>query len=210
MGVTVSPDPENAPMSDTHASQTRVSLLERLADPADQDAWREFDRRYRPRILGWCRRWGLQEADAQDVAQRVMQRLLTKMTTFVYNPRGRFRAWLQTLAHSVLSDFRKLEARPDAASGDSEVARLLGRLEAHDDLGQRLREQFDLDLLEKASCRVRRRVARHIWEAWQGTAVEGLPGAEVARRTGLPVEQVYVAKLRVLRLLREEVRRLEG
>jgi RNA polymerase sigma-70 factor (ECF subfamily) len=197
-------------MSETQSSQTRVSLLERLGDPADQDAWREFDHRYRPQILGWCRRWGLQDADAQDVSQRVMQRLLKKMKTFVYKPSGRFRAWLHTLAERVLSDYLKRQTRPDASSGATDVERVLGRLEARAELSLRLREQFDLDRLEQASCRVRRRVAEHIWLAWHATAVEGLPGAEAARRTGLPVEQVYVAKLRVLEMLREEVRRLEG
>jgi RNA polymerase sigma-70 factor (ECF subfamily) len=114
------------------------------------------------------------------------------------------------LARGALRDYLKDQARPDPGSGDPEVGRLLGRLEAHEDLGQRLREQFDLDLLEQATCRVRRRVEGHVWRAWHGAAVEGLPGAEVARRTGLPVEQVYVAKLRVQRMLREEIRRLEG
>jgi RNA polymerase sigma-70 factor (ECF subfamily) len=197
-------------MSETHAASTRVSLLERLGDPADQDAWREFDRRYRPQILGWCRHWGLQDADAEDVSQRVLERLMRRMRAFVYRPGGRFRAWLRVLARGVLRDYLKGQGRPGSGSGDPAVARLLGRLEAHDDLGQRLREQFDLDVLERAACRVRRRVEGHVWQAWHGSAVEGLPGAEVARRTGLPVGQVYVAKLRVQRLLREEIRRLES
>jgi RNA polymerase sigma-70 factor (ECF subfamily) len=196
-------------MSDTDAAQTRASLLERLGDPADEDAWREFDRLYRPMILAWCRLWGLQEADAEDVSQRVLQRLVRRMPEFVYRPGGRFRAWLRVLARGALRDYLKEQARPGAGSGDPEVGRLLGRLEAHEELGRRLGDQFDLDLLERASSRVQRRVEGHVWQAWHAAAVEGLPGAEVARRTGLPVEQVYVAKLRVGRMLREEIRRME-
>ncbi len=50
-------------------SDTNASLLVRLQQaPADQAAWAEFVRRYGARIHGWCRRWGLQEADAQEVS----------------------------------------------------------------------------------------------------------------------------------------------
>jgi RNA polymerase sigma-70 factor (ECF subfamily) len=57
---------------------------------------------------------------------------------------------------------------------------------------------------------VRRRVGERTWQAWEGMAVEGLAGADVAQRTGLKADQVYVAKRRVQKLLREEIRRLEG
>ena len=48
-------------------SRTSASLLARLRlAPADQTAWAEFVNRYGRKIYGWCRHWGLQEADAQD------------------------------------------------------------------------------------------------------------------------------------------------
>ena len=52
-----------------------------------------------PLIHRWCRRWRLQEADAQDVAQDVLLKLHGRMATFNYDPSGSFRAWLKTLAH---------------------------------------------------------------------------------------------------------------
>src|SRR5947209_2478785 len=59
-------------MENGSASQTRASLLSRLRkDPGDSSAWDEFVDRYGPRIRSWCRRWGLQEADAEDVTQIV-------------------------------------------------------------------------------------------------------------------------------------------
>jgi RNA polymerase sigma-70 factor (ECF subfamily) len=197
-------------MSDTPTGPTRVSLLGRLADAADQEAWGEFDRRYRPKVLTWCQQWGLQEDDAEEVLQRVMLRLLEKMRDFVYDPGGSFRAWLRTLARHALSELDREEARQGRGRGDSAIARLLERQEAHADLEARLGEQFDLDALEEARCRVQRRVEPTTWECYVGTAEEGQPGLEVSRRTGLPVDQVYVAKSRVLRLLQEEVRRLLG
>ena len=198
-------------MSDTPESETRVSLLGRLRhDPADEDAWREFVRHYGPKVGGWCRRWGLQEADAQDVTQDVLLKLADKLKTFAYDPARSFRGWLRTLAHHAWSDFLQGRARPGQGSGDSQVLHLLGTTAARDDLAGGLEEQLDRELLEEAGCRVRLRVAPATWEAFRLTAVEGLPGQEAARRTGLSVGQVYVAKHRVEKLLREEVQKLDG
>ena len=68
-------------MTDT-SLRTRTSLLLRLRQaPPDQDAWAEFVDRYGRQIHAWCRRWGLQEADAQDVTQTVLLRLASKLQT---------------------------------------------------------------------------------------------------------------------------------
>jgi RNA polymerase sigma-70 factor (ECF subfamily) len=197
-------------MSDAAKSETRVSLLGRLRrDPADEGAWREFVHHYGPKVSGWCRRWGLQEADAQDGTQDGLLRLAAKMKTFAYNPARSFRGWLRTLAHHAWSDFLQDRARPGQGSGDSKVLQLLGTTAARDDLAGGLEEQLDHELLEEAGCRVRLRVAPATWEAFRLTALEGLSGQEAARRTGLQVGQVYVARHRVEKLLREEVQKLE-
>jgi hypothetical protein len=53
--------------------ETSLTLLARLRDtPADQGAWGAFVARYGRKIYGWCRHWGLQEADAEDVTQVVL------------------------------------------------------------------------------------------------------------------------------------------
>ena len=65
----------------------RVSLLGRLRrDPTNQAIWDEFVDHYGTKIYAWCRRWGLQEADAQDVTQNVLLKLADKMRTFTYDP----------------------------------------------------------------------------------------------------------------------------
>jgi hypothetical protein len=58
--------------------KTSLTLLGRLRrDPKDQAAWSEFVSRYRPRILQWCRRWHLQEADPEDVLLKLNGRMAT-------------------------------------------------------------------------------------------------------------------------------------
>src|SRR5262245_46428727 len=93
-------------MSSVVDSSTSPSLLRRVAQgPTDQAACACFVERYAPRIYGWCRQWGLQEADAQDVTQDVLLLLAEKMRTFNYAPAGSFRGWLRALTHHAWLKF---------------------------------------------------------------------------------------------------------
>src|SRR5438270_11415612 len=122
-------------MSATNDSATRITLLGRLRrDPTNEAAWSEFVTHYGGKIFGWCRKWGLQEADAQDVTQIVLLKLAQKMRAFAYDPAKSFRAWLKTLAHHAWSDFLESRQRPGLGSGDSRVQGVLSTVEARDDL----------------------------------------------------------------------------
>jgi RNA polymerase sigma-70 factor (ECF subfamily) len=185
-------------------------LLGRLRqDHTDQAAWGEFVRRYGPKIYGWCRRWSLQEADAQDVTQDVLLKLADKLRTFAYDPSRSFRGWLKTLTHHAWQDFLEGRRRHGQGSGDPAVFDRLQSEEAGTDLLRRLDEEYDRELLEEAMARVQLRVEPHTWEAFRLTAVEDLPGAEVARRLDMQVAMVFIAKSRVQKLIRQEVERLE-
>jgi RNA polymerase sigma factor (sigma-70 family) len=192
-------------------SQTSPSLLGRLRQaPTDQAAWGEFVDRYGRKIYAWCRQWHLQDADAQDVTQTVLVRLAQRLPTFAYDPTRSFRAWLRTLTQHAWSDFMKRRAREGRGSGDREVEAFLQSLEARANLVAALEEQFDQELLEEATARVRLRVVPRTWEAFRLTAIEGLPGAEAARRLQMQVATVFKAKSRVQQLLQEQIRALEG
>jgi len=189
---------------------TWVSLLGRLRrDPADPAAWGDFVDHYGPKIVAWCRRWRLQDADAQDVTQTVLLRLAAQMRSFAYDPSKSFRAWLKTVAHNAWRDVVLGQQRPGRGSGDSQVLALLAEVKAREDLMQRLEEEFDRELLQEAMARVRLRVEPRTWQAFHLAAVEGLSGAAVASRTGMKVATVFVARSKVQHMIKEEVQRLE-
>jgi RNA polymerase sigma-70 factor (ECF subfamily) len=197
-------------MTEKFGSETRLTLLSRLRrDPTNEAAWGEFVEHYGPKIYGWCARWRLQEADAQDVTQNVLLKLAEKMRDFVYDPSRSFRSWLKTVTHHAWVDYRESRTRAGLGSGDSEMMGFLNNIEAREDLFQRLDEEFDRELLEEAMRRVRLRVAQQTWQAFRLTAIDGLSGAEVAGQTGMQVAQVYVAKRRVQKMLETEVQKLE-
>ena len=162
---------------------TRVTLLGRLrAAPDDPAAWSEFVEWYGRKIYAWCRAWGLQESDAQDVTQDVFVNLSVRMRDFHYDPSRSFRAWLKTLTHHAWQDYLEKQRRPGRGSGSESVMERLAAVEAQDDLAFRLGVAFDQELLKEAAARVRLRVEPRTWDAFHLLAVEGDPGAEVARR----------------------------
>jgi len=198
-------------MSDAPDSRTSDTLLGRLRrDPTDQTAWSEFVDRYGPSIYDWCRRRTLQDADARDATQTVLATLFIKMKTFTYDPSLSFRGWLRTLTHHTLSDLVSSRRPTLVKVGGGPGSEWLESLEAREDLIQQFDEQFDRELLEMASVRVRLRVEAHTWEAFRLTAIEEMTGAAVAERLGMHVSTVFKAKSKVQRMLREEIGRLEG
>src|ERR1700722_4332907 len=140
----------------------------------------------------------------------VLIKLADKMRTFAYDPSKSFRGWLRTLTHHAWSDFVESRQRAGRGTGDSEGEERLHTVPARDDLVARLGEQFDQEVLEEASVRIRLRVEPNSWEAFQLTAVQGLTAAEAAARLGQGVAAVAKARRRVQKMLEQEVRKLEG
>src|SRR5205085_10392407 len=108
---------------------TRASLLVRLRDPNDADAWTEFVRLYAAVIYGFARKRGLQDADAADLMQEVLRSVAGAVGRLEYDPgRGTFRGWLFTVTRNKVFNFMEGRSRHVQGSGD---ARVQQRLEQH-------------------------------------------------------------------------------
>ncbi len=100
---------------------TRLSLLSRVRDVADAEAWGEFEQRYSNLVLRYGLARGLQFADAEDVRQLVFLRLAQYLRRFDYAPqRGRFRSYLGAIVRNVISSLAGCPARRPQAVDDAE------------------------------------------------------------------------------------------
>jgi RNA polymerase sigma-70 factor (ECF subfamily) len=188
--------------------ETSATLLARLRQaPADQEAWQRFTESYGRKIYGWCRQWNLQEADAEDVTQNVLIKLADKLQRFVYDPQKSFRAWLKTVTRNAWNDY--WDGRKAVAQGGSQAVQILATVEAREDLVERLNEEFDREVLEEASSRVRLRVTPRTWEAFERTALQGQSGAEAGAALDMKVAAVFVARSKVQKMLQAEIHKLE-
>lgn len=194
---------------------TSTTLLARLCDVTDTEAWTDFVNRYSPAVFAWCRNNSLQDSDAADVTQQVLLKLVTTMQTFEYDQhRGSFRGWLKTVTANTVKDLaRQWQRRHVKAAGDTITAEQLNSISdpgALDDLSDKIEAQYRHELLKEAEVRVKVRVQPMTWKAWHRTAVELDKVADVAVAVGMTVSEVYVAKSRVNKMMREEVRRMEA
>jgi RNA polymerase sigma factor (sigma-70 family) len=152
----------------------------------------------------------MQAADAEDVTQIVLLRLVSYLPRFTYDPNQSFRGWLCTVTQNALNDFCQHRQRREAGSGDSRVADQLLSIKARDELTAKLAEEYDLELYEEAMRRVQLRVSPQKWTVFRLTALEGLSGAEVGQRLGLKVVTVYNIRSKILTQLQRERCKLEA
>jgi RNA polymerase sigma factor (sigma-70 family) len=190
---------------------TRPSLLVRIRDPGDREAWRQFVALYAPLIHGLSRRRGLQDADAADLTQEVLRAVAAAAPTLVYDPaRGSFRGWLYTVTCRKIHDYRGKHLHRERGSGDSATHRLLNEQPAPDDEEGRWERDYQSHLFALAAEQVRDGFEATTWRAFWLLAVEGKSGEEAAQNLGMSVGAVYVARSRVLARLKKQVHLLEG
>ena len=198
-------------LSDDSEFETSPTLLGHLHSHADdQSAWRRFETRYAPLIASWCRRWGAQASDAEDIGQEVLLALCKQMTKFKYDRTQSFRGFLHTIARRAWCDLLDKRRRQAIASGDSVVLSLLENQGDGDAFAEQLEMEWRRELLERAMERVQKRVKPHTWKAFEALTREGLSGAEVAERLDMKIGAVWVAKSKIKKMLLEELATLES
>jgi RNA polymerase sigma-70 factor (ECF subfamily) len=189
---------------------TRPSLLVRLRDARDIEAWRQFVQLYGPVVYAYGRRRGLQDADAADLTQEVLRAVSTAVARLEYDRRrGSFGGWLFTVAHHKLHDLLARQRRPGQGSGDPGVQHWLEEQPAREDVAL-WDHEYERRLFRWAAERVRPRFQDATWQAFWLTAVEGKSAKDVAEALDLTVAAVYLAKSRVMARLREQIQQVEG
>jgi RNA polymerase sigma-70 factor (ECF subfamily) len=140
-----------------------------------------------------------------------LTQLVQKLRTLTYDPhKGTFRGWLKTLTHHAWCDYLERRRRTGGVDANPEVLACLEKLEAPEDLLTALADVFDLELLAEAQARVQLQVSPRDWKIFLALAIEGKPGPAVARELGMRVTAALMARSRVQKKLRQEIRRLEG
>jgi RNA polymerase sigma-70 factor (ECF subfamily) len=185
------------------AGATAPSLLAELK-AGQPDAWRRLVRLYGPLVYGWCKRQGLQPADAEDVTQEVFRTVHARVGAFRHGrPGDTFRGWLWTITRNKIGDHRRRRVTQPPAAGGSEARQRLEEValeDTTDDGGPAPPPAGGL--YRRALEEVRGEFEPPTWQAFWRVAVEGQRPAEAAAALRLSLNAVYLAKSRVLRRLR--------
>lgn len=179
---------------------TSLSLLQRLRQPNEQEAWRRFVQLYTPLLYYWARRVGLPSDDAGDLVQEVLVVMVQKLPDFSYDPRQSFRGWLRTI---TLNKWRE-RCRSYAAAPGISAANLSDIALA--DNGDSFEEtEYRQWLVRRAMQIMQSDFEPTTWKACWEFVVSDRPAVEVAAELNVSVEVVYGAKSRVLSRLRQEL-----
>jgi RNA polymerase sigma factor (sigma-70 family) len=186
---------------------TRRSLIVKLRDPADSDAWSEFVSLYEPLVYRLARQKGLQDADAKDLCQDVFRAVSGAIDRWEPG-RGSFRGWLSTIARNLMINFLTRRRQQSRGSGATSIQELLEALPADDPSATALFDhEYKKQLFQSAAADVKDEIAPATWQAFWQTAVEDRVPAEVAAELGLSIGSVYVARSRVLARIKRRVER---
>jgi RNA polymerase sigma factor (sigma-70 family) len=189
-------------------THTTTALLEGLASAANTTAWRLFDARYRPILINFGKRLGLDEHDAEEVAQEAISRFVVAYRAGKYDrTRGRLYSWLIGIARHCLIDLREQRR----ARGPVPAGSILDRLPDEHQMTLVLEAECEREVLRLSLDQLRKttRTERRTIEAFE-MLLNRLEPDGVAARLGMTVDEVYVAKHRCLRRLRPIVDRIAG
>jgi len=189
---------------------TRPSLLIRLRDPGDHDAWSQFVTIYTPLIFGFCRGRGLAETDARDVTQEVLRAVAQSIPRFQYDrARSSFRNWLFTVVRSKLNNFLASSARQPRAASETTLLQY-AETAASPSLEEAWRREYQSGLVSWAAAQIQSEFKAETWNAFWRTAIAGEPAETVAGELGLSLNALYIARSRVTSRLRQLIQGIEA
>ncbi len=193
---------------------TRSSLLHRLKNWQDESSWQEFFNIYWKLIYGVARKAGMSDSEAQDVVQETLISVAKHMPTFEYDPSiGSFKTWLLNMTRRrIIAQFRNRQPIADpGVVGSATRSDPLNALTDPNglDLDAMWEAEWQSNLLHAAMENLRRRIDSQRFQIFDFNVNKEWPSEKVAKRFGVPIEQVYQIKYRVTEALRAEVIRLE-
>lgn len=188
---------------------TRNSLIARLGDGADVEAWHEFSQVYRPLIVRMGLAKGLQRADAEDLAQTILVSISGAIGKWQPAGPAKFRTWLKRIADNAILN-ALTRKKPDLAAGGTSVDQLLNssqRPEGPDT--ELLQLEYRRGVFHWAANKIRDEFTETTWQAFWLTAVESQPAETVGQTLGRNRGSIYAAKSRVMSRLLQQVDQFE-
>jgi RNA polymerase sigma-70 factor (ECF subfamily) len=188
---------------------TRYSLLSRMQDREDQDSWKDFFDTYWRLIYSFALKSGLTDAEAQDVVQETVISVAKDIQKFKRDRTlGSFKGWLRNLTRwRIVDQLRKRDRSIPAGNNRSNPSTSLD--EIADPVSAGLEALWEADWQANLLERVKPRVKEEHYQIFDLNVVRQWPAGKVAQTLGVNIGRVYLAKHRVMSLIKKEIRALE-
>ena len=184
--------------------RTTTQLLESLKEPANEGLWTQFDERYRPVLAAFARGQGLTEDEAAEVAQLTLAQFASDYKAGSYNrSRGRLSSWILGIARNRIVDQGRARQKQPGQLGETALCSLEDDktvTHAWETARQRVIFERALEVLRSDT-----RMDDRTIKAFELCAIRSAPAETAAEECGMTVAEVYVAKNRAIKKLREIV-----
>jgi len=207
--------PGDAILGEAYA-KTRKSLIAKLDNWEDQQAWDEFYKIYWRLIYSVAVKAGLRSDEAFDCVQETILSIAKQSKKNLYDPaQGSFKTWLMNMTRWRINDqFRKRKKDTAMVGGDWENDRktaVIDRVE--DPNGEVLSRLWDMEwkknVADAALTRVKAHVSPKQYQIFDCYVIKQWDAKRVQDHLNVSMAQVYLAKHRVGAVLKRELAKLE-
>ena len=191
--------------------ETRASLIAQVKDPQNRAAWEQFAAIYRPVILRTAVARGLQEADAQDLAQHVLLAVASAIGQWEERDGAiRFRHWLRKITRNAILNALSRGPKVRAMGGSSIHELLAHHPQADEETESLIDWEYRRQLYQRAAITVRNDVHEDTWRVFELTAIEGKSNQSAADLLGKSLGTIYTSRCRIMQRLRQVITEMEG
>ncbi len=185
------------------------TLIARLRDPSDQEAWRLVNKRYSPALLSFARKLGLPPEWAEDACQNTMLAFCEAMRQQKFHrykngKRQRLRDYLFGIARNKILDLRKERARAPIQVVDKPgESPFVGDLPGENELQRIWETEWDLAIRAQCLFEARQRFSPTTYTIFSTRVIEEHSSAEVAKLVNKTTNAVDLAVHHVRTFLRQ-------
>jgi RNA polymerase sigma-70 factor (ECF subfamily) len=193
---------------------TRRSLISRLRDLDDAESWRAFFDTYWELIYNVARQSGLDDPAAQDVVQDTVIGVARRMPEFRYDAaKGSFKHWLLRIARRrIIDHLRRVYRQPPRAEHTPEALDDEDPDAVADPAAEKIQaaweEEWERRVLAAAIEQVKREVNPKHFQIFDYAVLKEWPVARVAETLRVNAAQIYLARHRVGRAVKQRAHAL--
>ena len=179
-------------------NETRSSLLSRVRDFGDEAGWDEFYKLYRPLLIRYARRRGLGTQDAEEIAHACIEVVVSRIQDF--QKQKSFRGWLHRIVDYKVKQHLEGRRRQRLVSDPAALDDVQDAGPSPAELWER---HWNRTHLLYCLASLRGELADHTLAAFERYVLDEVPVKKIAEDLALTPNQIYVAKNRVMKRLRE-------
>ncbi len=195
----------------TESKNTRLTLIERVKDRADDKSWQEFIEIYQNYVYVIVRHMNVPVDDCEDIVQQIFLKVWNAFTDFEYGKNSsKFRTWLGSVSHSVVYDYfrkaKRLSDKQERVKNESELDQVTSY--SKPEIEKMVEKEWRVYISNLAMQNIKKIFSGKAIEAFN-LSIAGRSGEEIAEQLDIKLETVYMLKSRVKKRLIDEINLLK-